>query len=105
MDQKTLDSCVAACNACNHCAAACLQEPDVKMMVRCVALDVDCAALCQLAAAAMARQSDFAHQICHLCASVCDPCGDECARHDMDHCQQCAAACLECAKACRAMTA
>lgn len=75
------------------------------MMARCIALDMDCTAVCQLAAVAMARSSDFARQICSLCASVCDACGEECAKHDMDHCQQCAAACRECAKAYRAMAA
>jgi hypothetical protein len=63
-------TCVEACNAgaveCNHCASACLQEPDVKMMARCIALDVDCAAICQLAAAAMARESEHAG-----CAQEC----------------------------------
>ena len=46
--------CIAACHACavacNHCAAACLQEDDVKMMAGCIALDIDCAAICRVAA-------------------------------------------------------
>jgi hypothetical protein len=29
---------------------------------------------------------------CHLCASICDVCGDECAKNEMDHCHQCATA-------------
>ncbi len=28
-----------------------------------------------------------------LCADICQSCGDECTRHDMAHCQQCAKAC------------
>ena len=100
-------ACIEACNACaitcNHCASACLQEDNVKMMVRCIALDMDCAALCHLAAAAMARGSEHAKAICALCAEVCQSCGDECAKHDHDHCQQCARDCHACAKACRAM--
>ncbi len=54
-------TCIEACNACamecSHCAKACLQEQDVKMMARCISLDIDCAAICQLAAAAMDLQS------------------------------------------------
>lgn len=42
-------SCIEACDqcaaACNHCSTACLQEQDVKMMARCIALDMDCAAI------------------------------------------------------------
>ena len=47
--------CIAACHACavacNHCAACCLQEPDAKSMARCIALDSDCAQICELAVA------------------------------------------------------
>jgi hypothetical protein len=99
--------CIAACHACavacNHCAACCLQEPGVKHMARCIALDSDCAQLCELAVALMSGGSDYAPRLCALCAEACKDCGDECARHDMDHCQQCAEACRRCEQACRAM--
>jgi hypothetical protein len=36
------------------------------------------------------------------CIEVCQICHDECARHDHDHCQHCAAACQECLEACKA---
>jgi hypothetical protein len=101
--------CIEACNACavacDHCAASCLQEPDVKMVARCIALDMDCAQICRLAAAYMARGSEFAAAVCQACAEVCQACGDECARHQMSHCQECAAACRRCADECRRMAA
>ncbi|TFY99496.1 four-helix bundle copper-binding protein [Ramlibacter rhizophilus] len=99
--------CIAACNACavacHHCAAACLQEPDVKSMARCIALDMDCAQICQLAAAFMAGGSEHAAETCRLCARICRSCGDECGQHEADHCQQCAEACRHCAEACERM--
>lgn len=74
------------------------------MLARCIALDIDCAAICQLAAAAMARGSECAQQICALCADICEACGDECAKHTaMQHCQACAQACQRCADECRRM--
>lgn len=101
------DTCIQACNACadacDRCASACLHEDDVKMMARCIALDIDCAAICRPAAGFRARDSDHAAALCGLCAQVCQACGDECGRHSHDHCQQCAQACLRCADACRAM--
>ena len=101
--------CIAACHACavacQHCAASCLQEPDVKAMVRCIELDMDCAQLCQVSIALMAGASEFAPALCGVCAQACRACGDECARHDMDHCQQCAEACRRCAQACEQMAA
>ena len=103
------DACIEACNdcavSCNECVNACLQEDDVKMMARCVALDIDCAAICQMAAAALARDSQFSSEICATCAAICDACGDECAKHKMAHCQKCAEACRRCAEECRRMTA
>ena len=61
------------------------------MMARCVALDMDCAAICSLAVGAMARVSDHAKAICALCADICQACGDECAKHKhMQHCAECA---------------
>ena len=44
------------------------------------------------------EQIENAKAVCALCAEICQKCGDECARHKMDHCQQCAEACRNCAQ-------
>lgn len=103
--KSCIDACYACAAACDHCATACLQEQDVKMMARCIALDMDCADVCRMAAAYMARGSELAKAICQLCAEVCQACGDECAKHQMGHCQECAQACHRCADECRRMAA
>lgn len=107
MPHEQFQSCIEACNACavacEHCAASCLQENDVKMMARCIALDMDCAGICRLAAAYMSRGSEFAGALCEACAEVCEACGAECGRHDMQHCKDCAKACRRCAEECRRM--
>ena len=107
MTNQKFNACIEACNACavscNHCAVSCLQEQDVKAMARCIALDTDCAQICALAAAFMARGSEHAKAICTLCADICQSCGDECVKHQMKHCQECAKACHQCAKECRKM--
>ena len=103
--QSCIDACNACADACDHCATACLQEEDVKMMARCVALDIDCAAICRLAAGTMARGSEFAKAVCGVCADICQACGDECAQHKHEHCRRCAEACRRCAEECRRMAA
>lgn len=107
MSHETYAACIEACNACaiacNNCFAACLKEADVKMMARCIAIDADCAAICQLAAGVMARDGVHAKAVCALCADICKSCGDECAKHKVAHCQACAKACHACASACLAM--
>ena len=107
MAHSQFASCIEVCNACadacDHCAAACLKEGDPKPMARCIALDMDCAAICRLAVSYMARDSQFAAALCTLCADVCDACGAECGKHDMQHCRACAEACRRCAEECRRM--
>ena len=100
-------SCIEACNACadacDHCAIACLKEADPKPMARCIALEIDCAAVCRLAAGCMARESELTAETCDFCADVCEACGAECEMHDMQHCKACAEACRRCAEECRRM--
>lgn len=108
MSTHDLDACIQACQACaeacDRCASACLAEHDPKAMARCIALDMDCADTCRLAAAMMARQSQFLHSVCELCAVVCRACAQECSRHAMAHCRACADACERCARACGHMS-
>lgn len=102
--RSCIDACTECTLECEHCATACLGEEDVKMLARCIALDRDCADICRIAAAFMARGSEFAHKLCILCAEICDACGEECARHEhMEHCRRCADACRRCAEECRRM--
>jgi hypothetical protein len=107
MLHEQFQSCIDACNdcaaACDHCAVSCLKEQDVAKMARCIQLDMDCAEICRLAAAYMARGSDFTADVCETCALVCDACAQECAKHKMGHCQDCAKACRRCAEECRRM--
>jgi hypothetical protein len=108
MAHEHYDTCIEACDACtaacNHCAAACLAESDIEALARCIRLDMDCAAMCQLASSAMQRGSDLAPQICGWCAELCDACGTECMKHSHEHCQRCATACKACADECRRMS-
>ncbi|MGQ3890262.1 four-helix bundle copper-binding protein [Legionella sp. CNM-1927-20] len=108
MAHEKYQACIEACQACaiecEHCATACLHEEDVKRMTTCIQLDWDCADICNFAAAMMARDSQFAAQLCRLCAEICRACGDECEKHsDMEHCKRCAMACHRCAEECERM--
>lgn len=101
--RSCIEACVRCAQECEHCTMACLQEDDVKQMARCIRLDADCAEICWGAASYMSRGSEFAQEICRVCAEICDACGDECNKFDMDHCQRCAKACHDCAEECRKM--
>jgi hypothetical protein len=109
MNSETIKNCIDACyacaQACDNCSTACLKEGHIKMLSRCIELDMYCGEICRLAAAYMAKGSQFINDLCQLCAKVCDACGEECAKHDHDHCKICAEACKLCADACRKMSA
>ena len=101
--KNCIEACDACVTACENCSSACLEEPEVKLMARCIALDRDCADICCVAARFMARGSAYAMELCALCAEVCQACCDECKTHQNEHCQNCAEACQKCADACRKM--
>lgn len=107
MSHIHFQSCIEACHACathcDHCARACLDEDEASALAACIRADLDCADICRLTAAALARGSMFAEHICRLCAEICDACASECGRHAMEHCQTCARACRDCANECRHM--
>lgn len=99
-----IEACQHCADACDHCATACLHEQDVAPLARCIALDVDCAQLCRLAAGLMARDSENAPLLCGTCATLCERCADECEKHaHMAHCKACAEACRRCAEECHRM--
>lgn len=101
--QACIEACNACAEACDRCTIACLQEPQPKLMARCIALDIDCAQACRMAAAYMSRGSGLDSAACAFCAMVCTSCAEECELHAMDHCKACADACRACARECTRM--
>ena len=81
--------------ACNYCATSCLEEKEVKTLKTCVRLDIDCAQICTLTAALLARGSEHGQHLLEECAEICGLCATECEKHAgmMEHCKECAAAC------------
>ena len=97
---EMLNNCVASCN---YCTASCLNEDDVKMMVECIRLDMDCAEICRTTANLLARGSEHGSHLLQECAEICSKCASECEKHapQMAHCKACAEACRKCEDACK----
>jgi hypothetical protein len=106
LSEKEIE-CIRACNecttACLQCATSCINEADSNGMTSCIPLDLECADMCRLTAASIARGGDHMKAICALCAEVCQTCATECSKHDMEHCKKCAEASKRCAEACLAI--
>lgn len=94
----TLAECAAACN---RCSILCLEEKDVHKMATCIRLETDCAQICQLTAAFLSRNSNYAVHLVKVCAEICSACAQECAKHsNMEHCKICEELCKQCADMC-----
>jgi hypothetical protein len=100
--EKELITLLLKCvSECDYCAAACLDEQDVKMLAQCIKLNLDCAQICQLTASYLSRGSEHAEHVMKECAEICEACVEECEKHKhMQHCKQCAEVCRSCAEAC-----
>ncbi|MEO5906729.1 MAG: four-helix bundle copper-binding protein, partial [Saprospiraceae bacterium] len=85
------------------CASFCLREEENPILARCVQLSTECAAICYAAAQLMSMGSKYAHEICRICADMCEACAKECEMHEVDHCERCAIECRACAEECRNM--
>jgi hypothetical protein len=110
MSREKFKNCIEICNACagacERCATEDLKEGNVKMMVDCILLDLECSSICRTASKIMAMDGKFSHQICDLCAKACEACATECEKHlHMEHCKICAEECRKCAEECRKMAA
>jgi hypothetical protein len=93
---------------CTACANACLGEPMVQDLVRCIRLNLHCADLCDTTGRLISRQEnpEVARAILKACVLVCHLCAEECARHaSMEHCRVCAEACRHCEQVCQRLLA
>lgn len=75
------------------------------MMARCIELDMQCATICEAAAALMSMGNSQAKEICRICAAICRECGEQCSKHNTEHCRECAQVCQQCATECEKMAA
>lgn len=104
-NQSIIDALNKCISVCNHCSFACLDEDNLKMLVNCIKLDIDCAAICTLTASLLARGSEHGKHLIKECIEVCNACANECEKHadHHDHCKTCAEACRACIVACTSL--
>lgn len=100
---KVCDDCARVCNECNnHCARLVVegQKHHQVTMRTCQ----DCAAICAVTSAILAREGPLSSTTLAACAQACKRCGDECEKHGaddpvmkrcMEECRRCEKACLE----------
>lgn len=104
---EAISACFECAKICTICADACLAEPMVANLVRCIAMNQNCATICVATGTVLSRQSamdpDVLRKQVQACLDVCEACAIECEGHggNMEHCAVCASACRHCANVCR----
>jgi hypothetical protein len=103
---RAIEATLDCAQACTSCADACIAEQAVAELRQCIRLNLDCADLCAASAAIASRRTGsnevVIRQTLQACAMACRLCGEECARHAVqhEHCRVCADACRACEQAC-----
>jgi hypothetical protein len=103
--QSVIESLHECMVACNHCYDAYLKEENVGMMAECIRLDRECADICAYLEQAIGRGTPFISELAQVCATICKACGNECQKHDHEHCQIYADTFLKCEEVCRKLSA
>lgn len=91
---RCVEECFACAQVCTACADACLDETQVADLVRCIRVDLDCAAICDTTGHVLSRRIDDtepARALLEACAAACTTCKQECTRHANTH-EHCACA-------------
>lgn len=91
--------------SCEVCAQDCMREKNIHSLVNCIRASLDCANVCRVTAAFLARTSDSTKTLCRACAEVCAHCARICEVHDLNYCQACARACRRAQEECEAILA
>ncbi|AFY79530.1 MAG: four-helix bundle copper-binding protein [Hydrococcus sp. C42_A2020_068] len=93
--QSSFDTAMYCVVECEHCAKACMGDPE---MLGCARTCLDCVETCRTIAIYMVRGSRFIPHLAKACAEICDACAKECEKHKDEHCQKCARACRQAAE-------
>jgi hypothetical protein len=104
-----IDACLNCLQACVSCANSDVAEEDFEEMRTCIALDQNCADVCDVTARVLSRpvsSDDFViHRLLQACVRLCTACAEECHKHAHHHrhCAICEKACLACVAACNVL--
>jgi hypothetical protein len=104
---RAIEELIDCAQTCTACADACLSEPDIDPLRKCIRSDLDCADICDVTARVLSRHTGYdaniTRTVLEACATTCRAAGDECSRHaeHHEHCRLCAEVCRRCEQACR----
>jgi hypothetical protein len=104
-----IQQCIRECSTCHDICLEtlthCLAQGGPHVEPEHLALQLDCAEICQTSANFMLRASSVHTETCRACAAVCARCAESCEQITGDDAMsRCAKACRRCAESCRRMS-
>lgn len=99
--QHVLNALATCAGICDQYAASALTDPAPAQYLRSYRLSRDCADVCRLTAAFVAREAEHTPLLLRACAELCQACATVCAQFDTIQHRLCAEACRRCEEACR----
>lgn len=105
--QRCIEYCFECAQKCTQLSSHCLALGGPHASAEHISLLASCATICASTAKLMVFNSDYHHDMCQLCANVCNSCAEDCERLGPDDflMQECAEACRRCAGSCLEMMA
>jgi hypothetical protein len=106
---RAIEELIDCAQTCTACADACLSEPDIDPLRKCIRSDLDCADICDVTARVLSRHTGYdantTRTQLQACIQACTSCADECDKHAAmhEHCRICAETCRRCAEACQSL--
>lgn len=104
---RCIEECFTCSQVCTACADACLSEPTVAELTKCVRTNLDCADICETTGRILSRHTEYDANITRAmleaCLVACRSSAHECEHHASryEHCRLCAEACRRCEQACQ----
>lgn len=103
--QKCIEACTGCAQECQEMLFThCLEKGGEHLKPEHVKLMSDCIDVCNTAVKLMLKDSEYAPDLCAICADLCDDCADSCEEIGGKEMTRCAETCRKCADLCRSMS-
>lgn len=96
--EKCINECLKCSQICYKCFNSCLDMSNAIGRKDCIKALIACAHICEMSVSLMSMNSQFVHEHCSMCASICEKCAEECEMFRDDLSLECARECRSCAE-------
>jgi hypothetical protein len=101
--EQCIQDCLDCFSICKNTLSYCIRQGGEHAELKHLSVMMDCAEICNTAAAFMLSGSTNHALTCGACADICKQCAQSCYAFNDSQMKECADMCTKCAKSCAAM--